>query len=665
MAPLTPAPVAPRLVASLLLALPVALHAQSPRISRAGDPSVRADTIYRLAVDPKTVPNQDAYFLLDDGVVRVEADGRSVNTYRQIVQILTPAAKENYQEQSFSYDPATERLTINWMRVVRPDGTVISEKPTMEQESDVPASTSNPVYVDRKVKRLSLSGLEPGTIVDYSWTREELKPALPGDVYESWSVSSGLGVRRSRYIVDIPATLPIHLDERNLNFKRTDVTAGGRRIMTWATRDLPRLEGEAFAADSDGVQMSIHLATLPTWERLAAWYAKGATGRYALTPAVKEKVASLVAGARTRTDSIRAVHRWVAQDVRYVAISLGDGGYVPRTPDDVLRTGYGDCKDKATFFVAALRELGMEAYPVLLNSTGGVRRELPSISQLDHAIAAVKTPAGWQFTDLTAGLVPYGELPWGPQGEFGLVVRDDGKGEVVTLPMAPVAANRSVTRLTGTLDATGTFQGRYEATAEGTAQYSLRGSWENPVDSAARADAANAIARKLFEEASGDSLVGFDGKDLQAAPRMTLRIRDAKAASQQGGMLFLHLPIGSMGGAATAATELVKKPRRYPIDAARVLGNGEDVTEIRVTLPSGWIARVPKSVTATSAFGTYESSYAQEGRDLVVRRRSLATRGVFPPERIAELADWFRAMSKDDVKFIILEPGAASTSSSR
>lgn len=636
------------------------LGAQSPRVTKAGDPSVKPDTIYRLAVDPKTVSDQNAYFLLDDGIVRIEADGRGSETYRQIVQILTPEAKERYQEQQFSYAPGHQKLTINWIRVVRPDGTVISDAPTMVQDSDIPASTENPVYSETKVRRLSLTGVEPGTIIDYSWTVEETKPFLAGDFYTSWSISTGLGVRRSRFIVDIPASLQVKLEERNLNFARRDQTVGGRRIMTWATADLPRLEGEAFAADSDGVSMSVAVATLPKWETIAAWYAKNAEGRYVLTPAIRAKVDSLVAAARTRDDSVRAVHRWVAQDVRYVSIALGRGGYVPRTPEEVLRTGYGDCKDKATLFVAALRHLKLEAYPVLLAATGGVRRALPTISQLDHAIAAVRTPKGWEYTDLTAGLVPWGLLPWGPQGEFGLVVRDDGRHEVVTLPMTPLVGNRSVSTVKGALDEQGNFEGSWEVTASGLSEGSLRSAFENPIDSTARANGANALVRQLFEDGAGDSLVAFDGKDLQATPRVRVRITRAKAATQSGGMVLLNLPVGSMGALAASATELTKKPRRYPIDAVRVMGNGEEVTELHVTLPAGWKAHLPKSVAARSAFGSYESTYAQEGRELKIVRRSTGARGVFSPEKITELADWFRAISKDDAKFILLEPGTTS-----
>ena len=643
-----------------LLAAPAVAAAQAPRITPKGDPSVNADTIYKLAVKPADFPEERAAFLLDDGVVRFEADGRATRTFRQIVQLLKPEAADDYREQSFSYYPGHQRLTINWVRVVRADGTVISAAPTQVQDSDVPAAMGDPVYSDRKVRRLSLTGVEAGAIVDYSYTLEELKPFLPGDFSEWWGVSTGLRVARSRLVVDVPASLPLRIHEQNLNFARRVTTAGGRTVHTWATRDLPRIKPEAFAADSNGVYMAVMVSSPTTWQDVARWYAGNARGRYAMTPAVTAKLAGVVAGARTLDDSVRAVHRWVAQDVRYLSISLGMGGYQPRAPHDVVATGFGDCKDKATLFVAALAKMGVTAYPVLLNATGGVRRDMPSIGQLDHAIAAVVrpgAPAGaYEFVDLTASLTPYGELPLSEQGEFALVVHPDGRGEEVTLPLDPVDANRTVTRITGTLRPDGSFDGSYEETGSRATQYPLRQLFENRLDSTQRAGIANGVARRYFEGANGDSLASTEGKDLSVQPKATLLMRGGRGAVSSGGGLIFTIPIGGMGRFATAAAELdAAGPRRFPVDAEKVFGPTTALTELRVTLPEGWQARLPASVAAASPFGSYATEYAQVGRELRITRRVAGARGVLPPERAPELARWFREIGKDDAKFIVLE----------
>src|SRR5258708_7753010 len=239
--------VVPKNACLLLLVLGVApAAAQVPRITSAGDPSVNSDTIYRLAVRAAEHPDDDFIYLLDDGVIRLEPDGRGSRTYRQVVQVLTREAAERWGEQSFPYVSERERLTLNWVRVLRPNGQVISDKPAQEQESIAPVASEAPVYSDVRVRRISIGGIAPGTLLDYSYTVETLKPLTPGDFEVGWRVTTGRLTRRSRYIVDLPAGLAARVKERNLPFPRRTSEAKGRRVYTWATSEVPKIEREPF-----------------------------------------------------------------------------------------------------------------------------------------------------------------------------------------------------------------------------------------------------------------------------------------------------------------------------------------------------------------------------------------------------------------------------------
>ena len=75
-------------------------------------------------------------------------------------------------------------------------------------------------------------------------------------------------------------------------------------------------------------------------------------------------------------------------------------------------------------------------------------------------------------------------------------------------------------------------------------------------------------------------------------------------------------------------------------------------------MPEGWKARLPASDTAASEFGSYVGTYIQEGRELRVSRRLSGARGIFPPEKLGDLIAWFRAMGRDDARFIVIETPA-------
>jgi transglutaminase-like putative cysteine protease len=650
----------PRLIVCIFLLAWTPAWAQAPIITSAGDPSVRNDTLYRLAVSPADYPNELVVLLLDDGVVRYEANGTGLKTYRQVTQILSPDAVADYAEHEFSYAPGHQRLTVNWIRVVRADGTIVSEAPTQMQDADVPASMGDPVYTDTKVRRYSLSGVEPGTIVDWSYTIEERKPFLPGDFSLSWSIHTGRVTRLSRYIVDLPASFQPRMIERNLTFTRQETVSRGRRTYVWATRDVPRIEAEDFMADSNSVFMSIGLAAPLDWESIGRWYAGLARDRYALDPSIKAKLPGLLTGAQSSTDTLRAIQRWVAQDVRYVSIALGLGGYQPRLPAEVVSTGYGDCKDKATLFIASVAALGFQAYPVLLSSGSPVERDLPSIEQFDHAIAAVERPEGRLYVDLTADLAPLGELPAGVQGQFALVVHPDGTSEQVTLPQVEPGANLQETRIVGTVSPEGYITASYEERALGTRQYSLRQLFLAPIDSTHRADFARSIATKLYPGAEADSLQIFDGRDLTADTRIALRLSHGLAARPAGAgrTVILTLPFSSMRSMADAAAALeAKGPRKFPIDAAKVIGPIAGQGDMQLSLPPGWRVQLPPSVNVTGKWGSYVARYAQEGTTLHVSRRLEGARGIHPPDAVADLAAWLRAIGQDDVPYLVIEPG--------
>lgn len=203
------------------------------------------------------------------------------------------------------------------------------------------------------------------------------------------------------------------------------------------------------------------------------------------------------------------------------------------------------------------------------------------------------------------------------------------------------------------------FDGKWTSEATGTQQYALRSSMSRTttLDSTARARATLAIANSIVDGAAGDSLQLFDGRDLAATPRISVRLKHGRMATASGGVRILTLPIRNFAVPHVVSALESRGPRTQPIDVEKVWGPHENVEELRVTLPPGWHARLPENVRAASAFGTYTATYAQEGRELRVTRTLTGASGVQPASAIGALIAWLEAMSKDDVKYIVVEPG--------
>ena len=151
-------------------------------------PTPADDSLYRLVVDPATHEGETTHPIAELATVTVESDGRVLKTFRRVIQVLTDAGASQLREQQFGYVPGHQSFDVHWIRVVRPNGSVISAAPTQIQESDVPAPVStSPIYSDQKVVRMSLSGIAVGTILDVEFTVEERKvlPNLLSDAADA------------------------------------------------------------------------------------------------------------------------------------------------------------------------------------------------------------------------------------------------------------------------------------------------------------------------------------------------------------------------------------------------------------------------------------------------------------------------------------------------
>ena len=130
--------------------------------------------------------------------------------------------------------------------------------------------------------------------------------------------------------------------------------------------------------------------------------------------------------------------RFVQSDIRYVSISIGTNSHRPYAPAVVLHRRYGDCKDKSALLVTILRDLGINAKPVLVSVSyrKGFGDWLPSPKLFDHAIVRVELDGRQYWLDPTAlqnakNIETFGYL----HGEKDVLVVDSSSVDLYTIPV--------------------------------------------------------------------------------------------------------------------------------------------------------------------------------------------------------------------------------------
>ena len=420
-------------------------------------------------------------------------------------------------------------------------------------------------------------------------------------------------------------------------------------VTTWELRDLPAIPEEPFDPAAASLRPRLLVdwgpAAAPAeslgWTRLGAWLAGKNDPRAAPTETIARKAHELTAAARGDSAKIAAVARFT-QGVRYVSIQTGlwrGGGFVPRPAEDVLASGYGDCKDKANLMRGLLAAAGVPAWLVAVYSGDAthVIDAWPSLQQFNHCIVAVKAPDDLRspavlshptlgrllIFDPTDDCTALGDLPRTEQGSFGLLQAASGGG-LLRLPELPAEGSAGSCRVDVALEPTGalkadvrlSYSGQRAADARRTRREFGEEGYRGIVERWIAASVPGAIVESV--EPQDDSAGDF-------RLRAVFRSRAGAQRIQDGLLAFRPALLTRPGDVVfTGAT------RRLPI----VFPSGRWADTLTVRLPEHFAAEdLAAPFTVEEDFGRYEARTSVEG-GMLQEVRSYVTRPVVvPPEQ--------------------------------
>lgn len=115
------------------------------------------------------------------------------------------------------------------------------------------------------------------------------------------------------------------------------------------------------------------------------------------------EAARIAAWTPDEAQRMLAALRLVQDQVRYVALLLGEGAYVPASADETWERKFGDCKGKTALLLALLDQFGIEAEPLLVSDGYNDRlgEMLPSLAAFDHVLVRAKVEGRSYYLDPT------------------------------------------------------------------------------------------------------------------------------------------------------------------------------------------------------------------------------------------------------------------------
>ncbi|CAB3746521.1 MULTISPECIES: DUF3857 domain-containing transglutaminase family protein [Burkholderia] len=575
-----------------------------------------------------------------DNTIRVDASGRRTAQVDLSVKLLTDAAIARFGQYVLQYNAQLQTLGINAAQTVHADGSTV---PVDVQhgifDRPAPVTAAAPQFSAEHLRIVAFPALSKGDSIRLSYTLTDTDTLFPGKFSVQLAFPPTEDYRAASITLDTPAAMAVAIEAREVS-ATADTTRDGRRIRVYRYETPapgPIEEQSNAVAWTDRGPLFV-ATNFSSYADIARAYRARAADKQAPADAIRALADQITAGVDDRREQAMRLYAWVARNIRYVGVYFGAGPVVPHPADAVLANRYGDCKDQVTLLSALLAAKGIESRTVLVNLGDRYRLpEAPDVLAFNHAI--VWLPEFDAFADTTAGVLPFGALPFEASDKPAL---DTATGNVIRTPPQNGRNSRSLLAYTLDLDPDGNAAMTGDIALDGQAvQY-------------ARQMFVYVQPKRLSDEMLRRS--GLSG-ELHMTPHhldaldqpfsIALRGTLNQLSLMPGPAAFAVPPLPNFGRIRDFA-DFVLRQKDKRIDSVCAGTRLEE--RYRITLPADVeILAIPPDVDVRAGEISYRSTYRRNGRTVDVTRvldRDLAG-NVCSSAKLVEWADAARSISKD------------------
>ncbi len=590
-------------------------------------------------------PGAGYVVIFDSAKVDMKESGLSYYNEHKLIKILNSRGGKKFNVYKYDYDPLSAYAEIQKIVIYYKNG---EEKVlTLKNELDYPAPAGTILWGARQ-KMVELGRLEEGDAFEIflfkkGFTYALLQadeddryiPPMRGHFYDIIPFWSDTYVLKKVYQVAIPNSKTVQYKIYNGEVKTSKQNLGEKTLYRFTLSNITPLLKESNMVSVSDVATKMLLSTAPDWESKSKWFygVNEDYGSFESTPEIDRKVVDVLKGAQTEMDSVSRLTHWVADELRYLGLSMGKGeGYTLHTGSMNFLDRCGVCKDKAGMLITMLRSAGFETYAAM--TMAGSRIDRIPADQFNHSVVVVKLSDG-KLHLLDPTWVPFVRELWSSaeQQQNYLPGIPNGSDLLVT-PVSP--AENHYVKISGNsvLNSNGTLTGEITVEAEGQSDAALRRMFTGSYKALWKAN----LERELLTISPQANVLsvdyGTDPYNYMSGPiglKITFEIPDYAIVSDSE---IIFTPLGGSGIFKRVLGELSINlsldEREYPFrDRCSRSVDIEDKT----TLPGGFtLAWKPDIEKVDGAAASFEGNIEIENNTLILKEKLLFNKRIYQPE---------------------------------
>jgi len=544
-------------------------------------------------------------------------------------------------------------------RTIHPDGTIINFDGKIYQKMIVKAKG-----VKFLAKTLTMPDVEPGSIVEYRYTR-----TFPDEfVFDSrWLLNEELFTKRAKFSLHANSRFDLQWSWPRGLPPGTNPPVMDHHIVRLETQDVPAFQIEDYMPPQDEMKYRVDfrygrsLEKDPDkfWKEEAKQVYRGIDFFTDKHKTMEQAVAQIVSPSDTPEQKLRKIYARCQKigNTTFEREKMEQERNRQRRQEiqnveDVWKYGYGDGWDITWLFLALTRAAGFDASPVLISTRDQhffFDARLMNEHDLNTNVVLVRLDGKDLYLDPGIAFAPFGLLPWYETGVPGLSVGKDG-GAWVTTTLPDATQSGIERKAVLQLNDTGSLEGKATVTYKGLSALALR------LDEHDEDDAQ----RKKFLE---DEIKGYISASIEAelsntpdwnsssdtlVAEYSLKVADWASAAGRRTLLAAGLFGGSEKHLFEGANRVYPIYFDYPYS---------DIDQVTVTPPATLeVANLPQPQHADLKVCSYDLTAENKEGSLRLSRRLTLNLKMVDPKSYGTLRKFFQFVRNGDEQPVVLTP---------
>ncbi len=382
---------------------------------------------------------------------------------------------------------------------------------------------------------------------------------------------------------------------------------------------------------------------MSNWQNFGKWYNELLEPASKITPEIQQEVNALNLQGTTE-EKVKTIYQYMQNKTRYVFVALGIGGWQPMLAEDVRKKSYGDCKALTNYMRVLLKAAGIPSYysVIYMDETPKLfDKDFPRMDG-NHVILCVPTEKGNIWLENTSQRIAYNHLSYRTTDRNVVMIKEN-TAEIVDTPKSITENNKEILRIKANISA--------DNNLDVTSKFSYSGGLYDmsmPILSLTPVEQKDVLKHRY------DNLQ-FSNIDIQnlindrdnANINFDFNFKAANYSKSLGSDIYFRaIPF------IDSDFYLEDSERKLPIEIP--FGFTDDY-EIEYTIPEGYkFAENPMPAKIDSEFGNFSMEFIPQDKKLLIKRKFMLKKGVFPADKISDYIKFRKQTNKIDHTKILI-----------